>query len=221
MLRGWLRGVFEVNFPAASEDGFSFEISASGRWRRTSLRQHDPVSAAASYVIDEVSRLALTCSVLAAPTLTYRANSLLGRAVKIADFGVRMQWAHVHIEVNPEVQRRADIRLSLQARAKSDWEDRQRRIAQAVTFRDLLREDPTLAFAHLMLESSGTLTAQEAISAIKEVGEQVAAYAPGAAWVKTAQLLEKSFGDLPPDPGGILDTWQLPRSLPQTRTACC
>jgi len=76
---------------------------------------------------------------------------------------------------------------------------RQLRIAQAVTFRDLLREDPTLALAHLLLESPETVTGQAAISTISAIGEQVAAYAPGAAWVKTAQLLEKSFGELPPD----------------------
>jgi hypothetical protein len=199
MSRGWLWGTFEAKFPAASADGFNFDVRAYGRWRRTALRQHDPGSAATSYVIDEVNRLALTCSVLAASALTYKANAHLGRAAKIPELGVRMQWAHVHIEVDPEVQRQADTRLALRAHAKSDWEDRQLRIEQAVTFRDLLREDPTLALAHVLLESPGTTTAQAAISAIKEVGEQVAAYAPGAAWVKTAQLLEKSFGDLPPD----------------------
>jgi hypothetical protein len=197
--RGWLRGTFEAKFPAASVDGFSFDVSAHGRWRRTALRQHNPESAAASYVIDEVSRLAVTCSVLAAPALTHKANAHLGRAGRIPNLGVRMQWASVHIEVDPEVQRQAKTRLHLRARAKSDWEDRQLRITQAVTFRDLLREDPTLALAHLLLESPGTVTGQAAISTIKEIGEQVAAYAPGAAWVKTAQLLEKSFGELPPD----------------------
>jgi hypothetical protein len=199
MPRGWLRGTFEAKFPAESADGFSFDVRACGRWRRTALRQQNPGSAAASYVIDEVNRLALTCSVLAASALTHKANAHLGRGERVPGLRVRMQWAHVHIEVDPEVQRQADRRLGLRARAKSDLEDRELRIAQAVAFRDLLREDPTLALAHLLLESPGTVTVQAAISTIKEVGEQVAAYAPGAAWVKTAQLLEKSFGDLPPD----------------------
>jgi hypothetical protein len=197
--KGWLRGTFEATFPATSADGFSFDVTAHGRWRRTALRQHKPQAAAASYVIDQVSRLAVTCSVLAAPALTYKANAHLGRAVRIPGLGVRMQWASVHIEVNPEIQRQAETRVRLQARARSDWEDRQLRIAQAVTFRDLLREDPTLALAHLLLESPGTVTGQAAIGTISAIGEQVAAYAPGAAWVKTAQLLEKSFGELPPD----------------------
>jgi hypothetical protein len=197
--RGWLRGTFEVKFPAASADGFSFDVSAHGRWWRTALWQRNPEAAAASYVIDEVSRLAVTCSVLAPPALTHKANAHLGRAARRPNFGVRVQWASVHIEIDPEVQRQANTRLHLRARAKSDCEDRQLRIAQAVTFRDLLREDPTLALAHLLLESPGTVTSQAALSTIKEIGEQVAAYAPGAAWVKTAQLLEKSFGELPPD----------------------
>jgi hypothetical protein len=112
---------------------------------------------------------------------------------------VRVQWASVHIEVDPEVQRQAKTRLRVRARAESEREDRQLRIAQAVEFRDLLREDPTLALAHLLLESPGTVTSEVAASIIEEMGKLVAAYAPGAAWVKTAQLLEKSFGGLPPD----------------------
>lgn len=199
MPRDWLRGTFEAKFQAASADGFSFDITAHGRWRRTALRQHNPQSATASYVIDEVSRLAVTCSVLAAPALTHKANAHLGQAVRIPGLGVRMQWASVHIEVDPEIERQAKTRMRLRARAKEDLEDRQLRIAQAVILRDLLREDPTLALAHLLLESPGTVTGQAAVSTIKEIGEQVAAYAPGAAWVKTAQLLEKSFGELPPD----------------------
>jgi hypothetical protein len=218
MPRGWLRGAFEATFPAASADGFSFDIAAHGRWRRTALRQHDPQSVAASYVIDEVRRLAVTCSVLAAPALMHKANAHLGRAVRIPGLGVRMQWASVHIEVDPEIRRQAETRLRLRARAKSEWEDRQLRIAQAVTFRDLLREDPTLALAHLLLESPGTVTGQAAISIIKEIGEQVAAYAPGAAWVKTAQLLEKSFAELPTDAKqAVLD--RICRSLMEFRGA--
>jgi hypothetical protein len=197
--KGWLRGTFEATFPAASADGFSFDVTAYGRWWRTGLRQHEPEAAAASYVVDQVSRLAVTCSILAAPALTYKANAHLGRAVRIPGLGVRMQWASVQIEVNPEIQRQAETRVRLRARARSDWEDRQLRIAQTVTFRDLLREDPTLALAHLLLGSPGTVTDQAAISTISAIGEQIAAYAPGAAWVKTAQLLEKSFGELPPD----------------------
>jgi hypothetical protein len=110
-----------------------------------------------------------------------------------------MQWAHVHVDANPEVEREAQSRIRLRVRTKADWEDRQLRIAQAVALRDLLREDPTLALAYLVLESPGTVSDQAFSRTIKEIGEQVAAYAPGAAWVKTAQLLEKSFAELAPD----------------------
>jgi hypothetical protein len=197
--KGWLRGTFEAAFTAASADeGFNFEVRADGRWGRSGRRQHDPESAAASYVIDEVSRLAATCSVLAATTLERKANAYLGSASDIPKLGVRVQWAQVHVDVAPEDQHEAETLMRLRARAKTDWEDRQLRIAQAAALRDQLREDPTLALAHLLLESPGTVT-EQAISTIKAIGEHIAAHAPGAAWVKTAQLLEKSFGEMPPD----------------------
>ena len=34
---------------------------------------------------------------------------------------------------------------------------------------------------------------------INTIGEQLSIYTPGGTWVKTAQLLEKSFGKLPED----------------------
>ncbi len=78
-------------------------------------------------------------------------------------------------------------------------EDKQLRIAQAVTLRDLLREDPTLALAQLLLESPEVINNQTTRETIKTISEQVATYAPGAAWVVTARLLENSFSQLPPD----------------------
>ena len=187
-----------MEFPVPSADGFIFTARAEGRWRRKGFRQRDPESAAASYVIDEVGRLAGTCSVLASASLERKANARLGRASDILRLGVRMQWARVQIDVEPEDQYNARIYMRSLADAKSEWQLRQMRIAQAVALRDLLREDPTLALAQLLLESP-TKIDDHVISIIDAIGDQVAAYAPGAPWVKTARLLEKSFATLPLD----------------------
>jgi len=194
---GWFRGTFETAFPAASADGFTFRIRVEGRWRRRLRRQQDPASAAASYATDEVIRLAAACSILAAAALESKANAHLGRPAKLARLGVRMQWARVHVGATLEDQHEAETRMRIRARARSDRDDTRLRIAQAVELRDLLREDPTLVLAHLLLESPATAT--EAVGAIEKIGEQVAAYAPGASWVKTARLLEKFFEGLPLD----------------------
>jgi hypothetical protein len=110
-----------------------------------------------------------------------------------------MRWAHVYIDVDPQVRHEAEIRMRLHVRAKTEQEDSQLRITQAVALRDLLRDDPTLALAYLLLESPEKIDNQTLSATIKEVGEQVAAYAPGAPWVKTAQMLEHSFGSLAAD----------------------
>jgi hypothetical protein len=197
--KGRLRGTFEVEFPAESADGFLFEVRADGHWRRRGLRQHDPESVAASHVIDEVHRLAIGHSVLAATSLERQASAYLGRGANVAGLGTRVEWARVCIDVDPEIRREAYTLMRVRARAKTDLEDRQLRIAQAVTLRDLLREDPTLALAHLLLEAPEKIDTQALRGTIKAIGEQVGAYAPGETWVKTAQLLERSFGGLPTD----------------------
>jgi hypothetical protein len=197
--KGWFRGPFETEFESTSVDGFTMVVRVDGRWRRRSLWQHDPESAAASYVIDEISHLTVSRSVLAASALERMANARLGRPANVRSLGIRVRWAHVHIDVDPEVQSEAQNRMRLLARAKADREDKQLRMAQAVALRDLLRKDPTLALAYLLLESPEKIDSHAISRTIKTVGEQIAAYAPGAAWIKTAQLLEKSFGELAPD----------------------
>lgn len=188
-----------MDFTAVSTDGSIFNVHADGRWRRRGLGQHDPESATASYVIDKVSQLAADCPILASATLERKANAHLGRAANVVGLAVRMRWARVHIDVDPEIRHEAQTRMRLIVQAKAEREDKQLRIGQAVVLRDLLREDPTLALAHLLLECPGKIDNQTIGGTIKAIGEQIAAYAPGAAWVKTAQMLEKSFGELAPD----------------------
>ena len=199
MPKGWLRSTFEVEFPAESADGYLFKARVDGRWRRRGLRQHDPESVAASYVIDKVRSLAISHSVLAATSLERQASARLGRGANVEGLGTRVVWARVCIDVDPEIQSEAYTLMRLRAREKADLEDRKLRIAQAVALRDLLREDPTLALAHLLLETPEKIDTQALKGTMKAIGEQVAAHAPGGTWVKTAQLLERSFGGLPTD----------------------
>jgi hypothetical protein len=188
-----------VEFPAESADGFLFEVRADGHWRRRGLWQHDPESVAASYVIDKVRRLAIGHSVLAATSLERQASAYLGKGANVEGLGTRVLWARVYIDIDPEIRSEAYSLMRLRARTKTDLEDRQLRIAQAVALRDLLREDPTLALAHLLLEAPEKVDPQTIKGTIKAIGEQVSAHAPGGTWVKTAQLLERSFGGLPAD----------------------
>jgi hypothetical protein len=197
--RGWLCGTFKVDFSAESVDGFAFHVNATGAWWRYGLRQRHPESAAESYVIDKVSSMASNCSVLAAVALERKVNAYLGRGASVAGLGTRVRWARAHIDVDPETQHEAHTRMRLRARAKAELEDRRLRIAQAVELRDLLREDSTLALAHLLLVAPEKIENLASGGIIKTVGEQIAAYAPGATWVKTAQMLEKSFGEMPDD----------------------
>jgi hypothetical protein len=197
--RGRLCGIFEVDFPAESGDGFIFHVKAMGAWWRYGLRQRDPESAAASYVIDKVSSMAADCSVLAAVSLERKVNACLGRGASVKGLGTRISWARTHIDVDPEAQHEAHIRMRLRARTKAELEDRRLRIAQAAELRDLLREDSTLALAHLLLVAPEKVENLTKGGIIKAVGELIASHAPGATWVKTAQMLEKSFGEMPDD----------------------
>jgi hypothetical protein len=197
--KGWLRGTFEVKFPAESADGYLFDVRADGLWRRRSLKQHAPEEAAASYVIEKLYPLAKNYSVLAATSLERKANAYLGKGANIEDLGTRLRWAQVSIDVDPKILLEASNLMRIRSRAKADLEDRDLRIARAVALRDLLREDPTLAFAHLLLEAPEKIDVRNLSGTIKAVGEQISAYAPGETWVKTAQLLERSFGSLPAD----------------------
>ncbi|MEV6821469.1 hypothetical protein AB0M72_22225 [Nocardiopsis dassonvillei] len=149
-------------------------------------------------MIDEVERMAAEYSILAGQALKHRVNARLNRTMELPDLGVRVEWASVHIDVEPSDMHEAESRMRLRARARAEWEEKELSIAQAVMLRDLLREDPTLALAHLMLESPEKVT-DHADAMMKLVAERVAAHAPGAAWVATAQLLENSFGKLPTD----------------------
>jgi hypothetical protein len=188
-----------VNFPATSEDGFSFHVNVTGAWWRHDLRQRNPESAAESYVMDKVSSMAANCSVLEAVALERKVNACLGRGRGVAGLGARVRWARAHIDVDPETQHEAHTRMRLHAREKAELDNRRLHIAQAEELRDLLREDLTLALAHLLLVAPEKIESLASGGIIQTVGEQIAAYAPGATWVKTAQMLEKSFGEMPDD----------------------
>jgi len=200
VLRRWAprRGPVEAPFTVESADeGYRFDVRTEGEWHRTG-RHRDPAAAAARHVIDEVARLASTCSILAPAELEYRANACLGRPVDLPEAGVRLMWAAVHVHVAPDDLHDARAHLRARARARAAHQEQQLRIAQAVAYRDLLREDPTLALAQMLLENPTAVNGQTA-TLVEQLSQCVATYAPGAAWVETAQVLQESFGNLAPD----------------------
>ncbi|MEU3620408.1 hypothetical protein ABZ725_50335 [Streptomyces sp. NPDC006872] len=187
-----------MDFTAPSADqGLCFAISAQGQWRDAG-RHHDPGAVAALHIIDEVTPLAAASPLLAPVILQHRVNALLGHPRRLAGTGIRLNWTTVHVHVDPEDTRTAHTRTRLEARRRAEWEAKQLRMAQAVAYRDQLREDPTLVLAQMLLDAPQTVTDQT-ISLIPRIAEQVAAHAPGATWVQTARLLDAWFRDMAPD----------------------
>ncbi|MER6389744.1 hypothetical protein ABT236_14850 [Streptomyces sp. NPDC001523] len=149
-------------------------------------------------MIGEFTRLAADCPILDYAELQHRANARFGREAVLPDEGVRLRWATVRVHVGPEDLHAAHAQMRLRARARTDSEIKQLRVAQAVAYRDQLRTDPTLLLAQLLLESPETVNA-ETIKIVPIVAGQVASFAPGATWVQTAHLLEEWYGKLKPD----------------------
>ncbi|MEV7716092.1 hypothetical protein [Streptomyces sp. NPDC088184] len=145
-----------------------------------------------------VTQLAKTTSILAAAELEYRANARLGLPDDLCNTGVRMQWATIHVHARPEDTLDAQSRERMAASARLRREEQQHRINQYADFRDLLREDPTLALAQLLLEDP-TSIASMGTDLLSQIAGYIATFSPGAQWVQTARLLESAFGELKPD----------------------
>ncbi len=204
MSRAWpwsaRRGSFSVDFTAASADeGFRFIVQAEGRWRGRGRRlHHAPEAVAVAHVVDKFSEMAAACPIVAARELQLRANARLSRRADIPADRVRVDWAAVQVYVSPEDLHMAQDRVRLRARARTDSELRQLRFVQTLAYRDQLREDPTLVLAQLLLDSPAAVTDQT-LSMLPKIATCVASYAPGAAWVQTAHLLDQWYGGLAPD----------------------
>ncbi len=194
------RGPIDLAFTVtSSEGGYRLEVRTEGLWtRRWRTRHHDPAAAAASHVIDQVTQLAKDTSVLAHAELQYRANRRLGLPVDLPCTGVRVRWASVRIHARPEDLLDAQAHERAAAAARSRREEQQHRLNQYADFRDLLREDPTLALAQLLLENPASV-ASGVSGLLNEIAGYVAASSPGAKWVQTARLLEGALGELKPD----------------------
>ncbi|MCZ0975592.1 hypothetical protein O1L55_38885 [Streptomyces albulus] len=149
-------------------------------------------------MVDEFSEMAAVCPIVTATELQHRANARFGRRVDLQSDRVRVNWATVQVHVSSEDLHMAQDRARLRARARTDSEIRQLRVDQALAYRDQLREDPTLILAQLLVDSPALVTDQT-LTLIPEVAARVGAYAPGAAWVQTAQLLNEWYGGLAPD----------------------
>ncbi|NML54808.1 hypothetical protein HHL19_18600 [Streptomyces sp. R302] len=189
-----------MDFTAASADeGFRFTVTAEGQWRSRGRRlHHAPEAIAVTHVIDEFSTMAAACPIVTATALQHRANARLGRRVDLPGERVRVNWASVQVHVSPEDLHTAQERVRLRARAQADQEIRQLRVDQALVYRDQLREDPTLILAQLLVESPAAVT-EQTLTLIPQIAARVSAYAPGAAWVQTAHLLDEWYGGLAQD----------------------
>ncbi|MFB6753576.1 hypothetical protein ACFCX6_21960 [Streptomyces sp. NPDC056353] len=172
-------------------------MSAQGRWRHTG-RHHSPDAVATHHVIETVTDLAVACSILAPEQLQHRANTILGLPTTLPPTGVRLDWAAVHVTVSPADMHAAKNHMRLQARIRAQQERRHLQMTQAAVYRDQLREDPTLVLAQLLLESPQSIS-DETVQLIPKIAKQAAAYAPGAAWVQTARMLDQWFGPMDPD----------------------
>ncbi|MGQ4713576.1 hypothetical protein ACUN22_07820 [Streptomyces anulatus] len=189
-----------MDFTAASADeGFRFTVQAEGQWRRIGRQlHHAPEAVAAAHVVDAFSEMAAACPIVTAKELQYRANARFGRRVDLPGDRLRINWATAQVYASPEDLHLAQDRIRLRARAQMDRELRQLQVVQALAYRDQLREDPTLILAQLLLDSPAAVTDQT-IAMIPKIAARVGAYAPGAAWVQTAHLLDEWYGGLAPD----------------------
>ncbi|UNO42982.1 hypothetical protein [Streptomyces sp. MST-110588] len=204
LLRGRSRSVrsgsIDLAFTVASaEGGYRFDVRTEGLWMRArGIHHHDPAAVAACYVINQVSRLAAACSILDHVELEHHANAQMGMPAELTDAGIRVQWASVHLHVRPEDLLDAQARAHRISGARAAHEQQQLRITQYTDFRDLLRDDPTIALAQLLLENPAAVT-KETQNVISEIASQVATFAPGAEWVQTSRLLESFFEGLASD----------------------
>ncbi|MEU5038706.1 hypothetical protein [Streptomyces rubiginosohelvolus] len=153
---------------------------------------------AAAHVADVFAKMAATCPIVTAKDLQLRANARLGRRMDLPGDRVRVNWATVHVSASPEDVHMAQDRVRLRAQARADRDLRQLRFVQTLAFRDQLREDPTLILAQLLLDSPTAVT-QQTLEMIPKIAAHVSSYAPGAAWVQTAHLLNEWYGGLAPD----------------------
>ncbi|OKI98964.1 hypothetical protein AMK18_23810 [Streptomyces sp. CB01249] len=149
-------------------------------------------------MVDAFSEMAATYPIVTAEGLQYRANARFGRHTDLPDDRVRVNWATVQVYVSPEDLHLAQDRIRLRARAQTDRELRQLQVVQALAYRDQLREDPTLILAQLLLDSPAAVTDQT-LTMIPKIAAHVGTYAPGAAWVQTAHLLDEWYGGLASD----------------------
>ncbi len=72
------------------------------------------------------------------------------------------------------------------------------RIARIISFRNGLREDPTLALAQMLLETPANVS-PETLNTMETIATRIAANAPGAEAVAITQVVRDFIADLKPD----------------------
>ena len=204
MRRNWLlrhrrSGPLHATYQVESADhGYLFYLDIDGSWTERAKRgHHNPESVAFSYAVEQIDCVAGSLSLLQHDRLEQQVNARLGRPENLSG-GIRLLWASVNVHAQPqdvgdllEVGRR-------QVESKRAAEEMRLRIDRIITFRDCLREDPTLALAQMLLEAPAKVSS-ETLDTMQSIAMHIAAYAPGAEAVAIAQLLRDFTATLKPD----------------------
>jgi hypothetical protein len=193
---GTLRDTIQTK---SSDLGHFFILDIEGRWEERSRHaHHNPESVVTSYVIDQVGRRASSLSLLEHDLLQNQINSLLGRPINLSEHNIRLLWARVYVHARPQdVVHLLDMRRQ-QVSAKHADEEMRLRIDRITSFRNALREDPTLALAQMLLETPSAVS-PETLNIMELIATRIAAYAPGTEFVAIAQVLRDFITDLKPD----------------------
>lgn len=103
-------------------------------------------------MIEQIELLAKPLALLHYDRLQHQANAILGRPIRIHQYDLRLLWASLSVHAKPDdIESLLDAQRKRFAARQADQETRIR-IERIATFRDALREDPTLALAQMLLD---------------------------------------------------------------------
>ncbi|MFE7558188.1 hypothetical protein [Kitasatospora sp. NPDC057500] len=185
--------------PSAAEC-YRFHFEVTGRWSNSpdATRHHDPEAAASDHVLNVIRDIARDHSLPDVVSVEKRANARLGLPEAVPYASVTVGWASVRLWVTPD-----DLASALQSLRRTheynlQEEQHRRELDLSRSLRDALREDPSLALAHLVLRHPQDLST-ESISQLGALVAEVSAYDPANSWVATARVLQNLIKDMPTD----------------------
>ncbi|WP_354642942.1 hypothetical protein [Kitasatospora camelliae] len=185
--------------PSAAEC-FRFHFEVTGRWSDSpgATRHHDPEAAATDHVLNIIRDIARDHSLPDVVTVEKRVNARLGLPAAISDASVTVSWASARLWATPDDMASALHSLRSIHEHNLKEEQHRRELDLSRSLRDALREDPSLALAHLVLRHPQDLST-ESISQLGMLVAEVSAYDPANSWVATARVLQDLIKDMPAD----------------------